>query len=128
MVHRRGATLDEKFHRERATPVAQVSIGKCSVAEDCTQQAESGQSADVFCGTWQQPGARVRYTGPGTAGQLAELATAGQRRGAMDNRYRCEAPVATTILSGNPAELMQCTRLVGGWAHVAMVTLLNNTI
>jgi CHAT domain-containing protein len=110
-----------------AKPVAQVSIGKNSVGEDCTQQAEA-QSADVFCGTWQQPSARVRSGGPGTAGQLAELATNSQWRSAIDNRFHCDAPVSTTILGGNPTELMQCTRLVGGWAHVAMVALVNNTI
>jgi CHAT domain-containing protein/tetratricopeptide (TPR) repeat protein len=108
-------------------PIAQVSIGKNSVGEDCTQQAET-QSADVFCGTWQQPSARVRSGGPGTSAQLAELVATSPWRSAIDNRFRCEPPVATTILGGNPAELMQCTRLVGGWAHVAMVALVNNTI
>ncbi len=110
-----------------ARPVAQVSIGKNSVGEDCTQQAE-GQSADVFCGTWQQPSARVRSGGPGNSGDLAQRATAGQWRTGIDSRYHCDPPTATTILGGNPAELMQCTRLVGGWAHVAMVALVNNTI
>ena len=108
-------------------PIAQVSIGKNSVGEDCTQQAET-QSADVFCGTWQQPSARVRSGGPGNSAQLAELVATSPWRSAIDNRFRCEPPVATTILGGNPAELMQCTRLVGGWAHVAMVALVNNTI
>ncbi len=111
-----------------AKPVAQVSIGRNSVGEDCTQQVEAGQSADVFCGTWQQPSARIRSGGPGTAGQLAGLATAGQWRSGIDSRFHCEAPVSTMILGGNPTELMQCTRLVGGWAHVAMVALVNNTI
>ena len=110
-----------------ARPVAQVSIGKNSVGEDCTQQAE-GQSADVFCGTWQQPSARVRSGGPGNSDDLAQRATAGQWRTGIDSRYHCDPPTATTILGGNPAELMQCTRLVGGWAHVAMVALVNNTI
>jgi hypothetical protein len=32
------------------------------------------------------------------------------------------------VLGGNPAELMQCTRLVGGWPHVAMVALVNGTV
>ncbi|HET7880649.1 MAG TPA: hypothetical protein VFL55_07160, partial [Acetobacteraceae bacterium] len=109
-------------------PVAQVAIGKNSVGEACTQQAESGKSADVFCGTWQEPSARVRAGGPGTTSLLPQLATAGQWRSGIDSRYRCDTPTATTILGGNPAELMQCTRLVGGWAHVAMVALVNNTI
>ncbi len=111
-----------------AKQVAQVAIGKNSVGEDCTQQAEAGQTAEVFCGTWQQPSARVRSGGPGTATQLPELATASPWRSSLDSRFRCETPVATTILGGQPAELMQCTRLVGGWAHVAMVALVNNTI
>ncbi len=111
-----------------AKPAAQVAIGKNSVGEDCTQQAERGQSADVFCGTWQQPSARVRSGGAGTAGELAQLATASPWRTGIDSRFRCEPPVATTILGGQPAELMQCTRLVGGWAHVAMVSLVNGTI
>ncbi len=113
-------------------PAAQVSIGKNSVGEDCTQQAETTQGAatgaDVFCGTWQQPSARVRSGGPGSAAQLAQLATASQWRSGIDLRFRCDAPVATTILGGDPAELMQCTQRVGGWAHVAMVTLVNNAV
>ncbi len=114
--------------RSAAKAVAQVSIGKNAVGEDCTQQAEAGQSADVFCGTWQQPSARVRSGGLGNARELAQLATASPWRNAIDTRFRCEAPVVTTILGGNPAELMQCTRLIGGWAHVAMVALVNNTV
>ncbi|MEJ0018320.1 MAG: CHAT domain-containing protein [Acetobacteraceae bacterium] len=108
--------------------IAQVQIGKNSVGEECTQQAEAGQSADVFCGTWQQPSARVRSGGPGSAAQLGQLATASQWRTGIDNRFHCDQPVATTVLGGNPAQLMQCTRLVGGWAHVAMVALVNGTV
>ncbi len=117
-----------KGAEKTAKPAAQVAIGKNSVGEDCTQQAEAGQSADVFCGTWQQPSARIRSGGAGTAGDIAQLATASQWRSGIDNRFRCDPPVATTILGGQPAELMQCTRLVGGWAHVAMVVLVNGTI
>src|SRR4051794_8955334 len=57
---------------------AQVAIGKNSLGEDCTQQVEAGQSAAVFCGTWQQPSVRVRSGGPGAAGELAQLATSSQ--------------------------------------------------
>jgi CHAT domain-containing protein len=117
-----------KAAQSSAKSTAQVAIGKNSVGEDCTQQADAGQSADVFCGTWQQPSARVRSGGPGNAGQLAQLAAASPWRTGIDNRFRCESPVATTVLGGQPAELLQCTRLVGGWAHVAMVTLVNGTI
>jgi CHAT domain-containing protein len=109
-------------------PAAQVSIGRNSVGEECTQQEDTGRSADVFCGTWQQPSARIRSGGPGTAVDLAQLATASAWRTAIESRFHCEAPAVTSILGGNPAELMQCTQLVGGWAHVAMVALVNNTV
>ena len=105
----------------------QVAIGKNAVGEDCAQQPDSS-GADVFCGTWQQPSARVRSGGAGTAADLQRLATDSVWRTGIDTRYRCEAPVATTILGGHPAELMQCTRLVGGWAHVAMVAFVANRI
>ena len=83
----------------------------------------------MFCGTWQQPSARVRSGGPGNCRATCRSSPPPARGAAgIDNRFRCEPPVATTILGGNPAELMQCTRLVGGWAHVAMVALVNNTI
>jgi CHAT domain-containing protein/tetratricopeptide (TPR) repeat protein len=109
-------------------PIAQIAIGKNSVGENCTQQAGSGDSADVFCGTWQQPSARVHAGGPGTAAELAQLATASPWRSGIDTRFRCDAPVATTILGGEPTQLLQCTQLIGGWSHVAMVALVNNTI
>lgn len=111
-----------------AKPAAQVSIGKNSVGEDCTQSAQAGQSADVFCGTWQQPSARVRWGGTGNAGALGQLAAASPWRSGIETRFRCEPPQATTILGGNPAELLQCTQLLGGWAHVAMVALVGGNV
>ncbi len=109
-------------------PASQVSIGKNSVGEDCTQSAGTGQSADVFCGTWQQPSARVRAGGPGTAGDLARLATDSPWRAGVETRFLCEPPVATTILGGQPTELLQCTQRMGGWGHVALVALVNGTV
>jgi CHAT domain-containing protein len=109
-------------------PSAQISIGKNAVGEDCTQTSGEGQSADIYCGTWQQPSARVRAGTAGSAAQLAQIATASPWRAGIDTRFRCEAPVATTILGGSPAELMQCTRLVGGWAHVALVASVNGNV
>ena len=101
-------------------PAAQISIGKNAVGEDCTQTSPEPGAADVYCGTWQEPSARVHAGGAGNA-QLAQLATASPWRDGIDTRFRCDPPTATTILNGSPAELMQCTRLVGGWPHVAMV-------
>lgn len=109
-------------------PPAQVSIGKNAVGEACTQTAGSGTSADIYCGTWDQPSARVREGGPVGTRQLVNLATASPWRASLDTRFHCGSPVATTILNGNPAELMQCTQLVGGWAHVAIVAAVNGRV
>jgi CHAT domain-containing protein len=109
-------------------PAAQVSIGKNAVGEDCTQSASTGDSAAVYCGTWQEPSARVRSGGPAGNAQLLQLATVSPWRVSIDTRFRCDQPTATTILGSNPAEMMQCTRLVGGWSHVAMVAQVNGTI
>jgi CHAT domain-containing protein/tetratricopeptide (TPR) repeat protein len=103
----------------------QVSIGKNAVGEDCTQAATDLpggiRKADVFCGTWTQPSATVRSGGTGSASELAQLATNSSWRTGINDRFRCEPPAATTILGGQPAQLLQCTRLVGGWAHAAIV-------
>ncbi len=112
-----------------AKPTTQLAIGKNAVGEECTQApaGPDNRSGDVYCGEWQQPSARVRIGGPATAGELTQLATASPWRSNLDARFHCEAPTATTILGGHPAQLMQCTRLVGGWAHVAMVASINGT-
>ncbi len=107
---------------------AQVSIGKNAVGEDCTQSASTGDAASIYCGTWEEPSAHVRAGGPAANAQLTQLATASPWRVTIDTRFRCDPPTPTTILGNNPAEMMQCTRLVGGWAHVAMVASVNGTI
>jgi CHAT domain-containing protein len=109
-------------------PAAQVAIGKNAVGEDCTQSASTGDTASIYCGTWEEPSAHVRAGGPAGGAQLAQLATASAWRISIDTRFRCDPPTPTTILGNDPAELMQCTRLVGGWAHVAMVASVNGTI
>jgi len=104
-----------------AKPASQISIGKNAVGEDCTQTSPEPGAADVYCGTWQEPSARVRAGTAAGGAQLAQIATASPWRVTIDTRFRCNPPTATTILNGSPAELLQCTRLVGGWPHVAMV-------
>ncbi|HEX5326151.1 MAG TPA: CHAT domain-containing tetratricopeptide repeat protein [Acetobacteraceae bacterium] len=108
-----------------AKPAAQVSVGKNSVGEACTQSITEGNGADIYCGTWQQPSARVRPGPAATQAQLAQLATSGVWRAGIDERFACQAPTATSILGGEPAELMQCTQRIGGWPHVALVALVD---
>jgi len=104
-----------------AKPTAQVSIGKNAVGEDCTQTSPQPGAADVYCGTWQEPSARVREGTAAASAQLQQIATASPWRDAIDTRFHCNPPTSTTILNGSPAELLQCTQLVGGWPHVALV-------
>ncbi len=111
------------------TPAAQMAIGRNSVGEACTLQATGiGQpadtgGADVYCGSWQQPSAHVRAGGAASTGELAALAIASPWRVGIDERFLCQAPHATSILGGHPAELLTCTQRLGGWPHVAMVAL-----
>jgi CHAT domain-containing protein len=103
-------------------PAAQTAIGKNAVGEACTlEPIDAG--ADIFCGTWQQPSARVRAGEAVAPGDLARIAAASPWRSGIDQRYACQQPTATTILDGHPAELLQCTQRRGGWPHVALVAL-----
>jgi CHAT domain-containing protein/tetratricopeptide (TPR) repeat protein len=104
---------------------AQVAIGKDSAGEACTMQENDATGADVYCGTGQQPSARVREGDGASVGQLGALATASPWRVAIDQRYLCQVPRSTSILGGHPAELLPCTQRLGGWPHVAMVALVN---
>ena len=102
-----------------------AAIGKNAVGESCTIQS-SGDAADIYCGTWQQPSARVREGAATAASDLAAIATASPWRAGIEQRYACEKPAATTILDGRPAELLNCTQRRGGWPHVALVALVSD--
>ncbi|MBN8892159.1 MAG: hypothetical protein BGP12_03020 [Rhodospirillales bacterium 70-18] len=101
--------------------VAGLALGKNATGEACTQQQSGDGAADVYCGTWQQPSARVRSAGPAGADALIGLATASAWRQGLNDRYNCGTPSRSSILGGEPAVLMNCTQRLGGWPHVAMV-------
>ncbi len=104
-----------------------LAVGKNASGEDCTQQ-NLGEGADVYCGTWLQPSARVRRPPPGSPASAAEVATNGPWRIGLEQRYACQPPAATTILGSEPALLLQCTRRVGGWAHIALVATVGGRV
>ncbi len=97
-----------------------IALGKNASGEDCTQTA-IGEGADLYCGSWLQPSARIRRPPTGSPATAGEIAMSGPWRTGLEQRFTCQPPVATTILGDVPALLLQCTRRVGGWAHVALV-------
>ncbi len=106
-------------------PAAQEAIGKNAVGEPCTIQPTGQTAADLYCGTWQQPSARVRGGEAASADTLSGIATNSPWRATLDQRFACQAPQTTTILDGRPAQLLQCTQRVGGWPHVGVVALID---
>jgi tetratricopeptide (TPR) repeat protein len=107
-------------------PAAGTAIGTNTAGESCTSQPNGG-GVDVYCGAWNQPSAQVRNGGPADAGQLAALATTSPWRASLDAAYACGAPAPGTILDGQPAEVLSCTQRLGGWPHVAMVSIIGGT-
>jgi CHAT domain-containing protein len=104
-------------------PPPQISLGQNSVGEACTMQDVTNGGAEVYCGTWQQPSARLHPGDAASADSLAGLARNSAWRQNIDAAYACQPPIASTILNGQPAELLQCTQRAGGWPHIAMVAL-----
>lgn len=96
-----------------------VSIGRDAAGESCVQQSAGLPGhVDIFCGAYEQPSAHARS---GENAPLGALATASPWRTALDTRFACNPPRPTTILGSEPAMLLECTRLIGGWPQVALV-------
>jgi CHAT domain-containing protein len=100
---------------------AGLAVGQNTAGESCTSQA-SGDGADVYCGSWDQPSAHIQNGGAAGAADLAGLASSSVWRASLEGAYSCGAPSATTILNGAPAAVLSCTQRFGGWPHVALVT------
>ena len=99
-----------------------MDLGFNDVGESCVQSATQGDTAELYCGTWQQASARVRAAGAADAASLPQLISGGSWRTNLDLTYACAAPQSQT-LGGQPALVMQCTRLAGGWPHIALATV-----
>lgn len=98
-----------------ATASEAVPIGNNARGEAC-RMLRSGDSAEVFCGEWTSPAARVRQVPAAPVQTLAAQVTAGQA-----SRMRCEPARATSVLGGQPAALLNCRRIAGGWPAFALV-------
>lgn len=86
-----------------------VSLGRNTTGEEC-RMAGTGSGADIWCGEWSSPSARLREVPAAPPLQAAEAARAG-----VAARLDCAAPRGTTVLGGEPAEMMDCRRRAGGW-------------
>ena len=94
-------------------------LGNNTTGELCTMVTRGGGGADIFCGAWKQPSARVRPGGPANAGNLNALATASPWRVELESRFACGEPRPDTA----GTLILQCNRRAGGWAQVALVTV-----
>jgi CHAT domain-containing protein len=101
---------------------ARIALGANQAGEQCAATRDA-HGALIYCGNWSQPSATV-VDGPSSnrAGILT-LATSSDWRAGIEQQYACAAPTATSILNGDPAELLTCTQRLGGWPHVALVAL-----
>ena len=102
-------------------------VGANAVGEACTRSPGPQGSAEIFCGTWTQPSARIRPAGPAGAADLAGLAQSGPWRTALDTRFTCGEPRPATILGDAPALVIECARRAGGWPHLGLVASVNGT-
>ena len=102
-----------------------VLLGANSVGESCTEDAGAGaRAASIYCGSWQQPSARVVAGDAASPAGLPSLATASTWRVTLDRRVACADPQPATVL-GEPAVSMRCTRRIGGWPQLALVTIVD---
>ena len=113
----------------QAGGAAAVPVGANEVGEPCRYQAVSGGEAVIYCGDWEQPSGRVAELNSAAGpAQLGAIAASGVWRTTIDQRFACGAPVQTTILAGSPAVLMECTRRVGGWPHLALASVVEGRV
>ena len=100
---------------------ASVPIGDNKTGEPCKMANLKGGGADITCGEWTQPSARIRPGGPAGPGDLATLATKSSWRNEIESRFACGEPQPD---SSNTV-ILQCSRRAGGWAQVALVTVID---
>ncbi len=93
----------------RDSPAA-VGIGPDAAGEACTM-IRTGSGADILCGGWDSPAARVREAPAAASATLAGNAQA---------QLTCGAPANTTILGNQAATLLDCRRRNGGWPAFAL--------
>lgn len=116
-------------HDSADETVTALSAGTNQVGEPCRYQpqklaatADIRGGFDVYCGSWQQPSARIfEAATPIPAAELGRAAHTSVWRAGLDERFACADPETTTLLNDAAAQLMHCTRRRGGWPQLAAV-------
>lgn len=101
---------------------ARIALGANQAGEQCAATRDA-HGALIYCGNWSQPSATVVDGPSSNRARILTLATSSDWRAGIEQQYACAAPTATSILNGDPAELLTCTQRLGGWPHVALVAL-----
>jgi len=111
-----------------AQTAAAVPAGTNDAGETCRYQlaapgstgVSSRRDAMIYCGNWEEPSGRIFDLGDvGAAGSPASVIASGTWRAYVEQRFACGPPSPTTIAGGS-AQIMQCTRRIGGWPHIAL--------
>ncbi len=97
-----------------------IGLGSNTAGEACTL-APVRDGADVFCGTWDQPSGHVTAVAA-TGATLTTVATTSGWRTGINERLVCGDPAPTALAGNMPALLLNCSRKVGGWPQVALVS------
>ena len=105
-----------------------LPLGRNDAGESCTQDGQPGDAgASVYCGTWEQPSARIaREDAPGAT--LSGVMQTSTWRDGLERRMSCEAPQPATVLGRYQALVLSCTTRLGGWPQVAMATQVDGHI
>ncbi len=114
---------ESAFVGNRST--AAIALGSNSAGEACTQSSGSGvNETDILCGSWDQPAALVTQGDAAAPGDLMALATTSAWRAGLDRSVACVSAPRVAEVLGHPALLLNCTRRIGGWPQVALVTVI----
>ncbi len=104
---------------------ATVALGTNSAGESCTQSGGAGaRETEILCGSWDQPAALVTQGDAAAPADLTALATTSAWRAALDRSVACAGAPRSTAVLGQPALLLDCTRRIGGWPQVVLVTVI----
>ena len=106
------------------TNASGTPIGKNTTGDDCTLVDRSGNGADIFCGAWGQPSARIRSGGSAASANLTALATSSPWRAELESHFTCGDP--RTESAGTV--ILQCNRRSGGWPQIAMITTAGGSV